>query len=187
MLTPTNISARVVKAIADVLCIPEKDISQHHDLRNDLEADSLDQIEIAMELEEDLGKHCDFRLNFDDNYDRFTTVDELTKLVIERGRDLGFVGATSDVFLDKAEPLNFRRVIENRILEIVGNNEALHGQMRWSALVRHAFFKRYRRYPELKSDKKLCRQITLRDIIEMPDEDLFDTFEVVIRQFSKQF
>ncbi len=173
------INSRVRQIIAEQLNAELHRMEGSDKLHDDLGGDSLDMIEMIMKLEEEFGIDM-----YKDNYDNVETVDDLVKFVIQYHaiHDAGVAAVKATV-----APLNFRWAIQNRILEVVGTNDDLHGAMRWKALLSYAFTKLYGRQPDQKGDKKRLASITLRNIIDMTDADLFDTYEVVIRQFSKQF
>jgi acyl carrier protein len=72
-----DIKSTICKAIAEVLKMPETDIDFSKSLGEDLGADSLDQVEIMMSIEDDLG----ITINEDD-YENLKSLADLEKLLI---------------------------------------------------------------------------------------------------------
>lgn len=71
-----DIKSTICKAVADVLKMPEADIDFSKSLGDDLGADSLDQVEIMMSIEDDLG----ITINEDD-YENLKSLADLEKLL----------------------------------------------------------------------------------------------------------
>jgi acyl carrier protein len=71
-----DIKSTICKAIAEVLKMPETDIDFSKSLGEDLGADSLDQVEIMMSIEDDLG----ITINEDD-YENLKSLADLEKLL----------------------------------------------------------------------------------------------------------
>jgi acyl carrier protein len=71
-----DIKSTICKAIAEVLNMPEADIDFSKSLGDDLGADSLDQVEIMMIIEDDLG----ITINEDD-YENLKNLADLEKLL----------------------------------------------------------------------------------------------------------
>lgn len=71
-----DIKSTICKAVADVLKIPEADVDFSKSLGDDLGADSLDQVEIMMSIEDDLG----ITINEDD-YENLKSLADLEKLL----------------------------------------------------------------------------------------------------------
>lgn len=71
-----DIKSTICKAIADVLKMPETDIDFSKSLGDDLGADSLDQVEIMMSIEDDLGITID-----EEDYENIKSLADLEKLL----------------------------------------------------------------------------------------------------------
>lgn len=71
-----DIKSTICKAVADVLKMPEANIDFSKSLGDDLGADSLDQVEIMMSIEDDLG----ITINEDD-YENLKSLADLEKLL----------------------------------------------------------------------------------------------------------
>ncbi len=71
-----DIKSTICKAIADVLKMPEADIDFSKSLGDDLGADSLDQVEIMMSIEDDLGITID-----EEDYENIKSLSDLEQLL----------------------------------------------------------------------------------------------------------
>jgi len=71
-----DIKSTICKAIADVLKMPEADIDFSKSLSDDLGADSLDQVEIMMSIEDDLGITID-----EEDYENIKSLSDLEQLL----------------------------------------------------------------------------------------------------------
>ena len=71
-----DIKSTICKAISEVLKIPNNNIDFSKSLGEDLGADSLDQVEIMMSIEDDLG----ITINEDD-YENLKSLADLEKLL----------------------------------------------------------------------------------------------------------
>ena len=73
-----EILAKIQEITADRLGVDESDVTPDASFREDLEADSLDLVELIMELEEQFGMEIP-----DEEAEKITTVDEAVEYVIE--------------------------------------------------------------------------------------------------------
>ena len=71
-----DIKSTICKAVADVLKMPEANIDFSKSLSEDLGADSLDQVEIMMSIEDDLGITID-----EDDYENLKSLADLEQLL----------------------------------------------------------------------------------------------------------
>jgi acyl carrier protein len=69
---------KIQEITADRLGVDEGDVTPEASFREDLEADSLDLVELIMELEEQFGMEIP-----DEEAEKITTVDEAVEYVIE--------------------------------------------------------------------------------------------------------
>ena len=75
----SDTEARVIKIISDLLGVDESEINQTSSFRDDLEADSLDLVELIMAFEDEFGGEIS-----DEEAQNITTVGEAVKYVKER-------------------------------------------------------------------------------------------------------
>jgi acyl carrier protein len=73
-----EILAKIQEIAADRLGVDESDITPDASFREDLEADSLDLVELIMELEEQFGMEIP-----DEEAEKITTVEEAVDYVVE--------------------------------------------------------------------------------------------------------
>jgi len=73
-----EILAKIQEITADRLGVDESDVTPDASFREDLEADSLDLVELIMELEEQFGMEIP-----DEEAEKITTVDEAVDYVVE--------------------------------------------------------------------------------------------------------
>jgi acyl carrier protein len=73
-----EILARIQEITADRLGVDESDVTPDASFREDLEADSLDLVELIMELEEQFGMEIP-----DEEAEKITTVEEAVDYVVE--------------------------------------------------------------------------------------------------------
>lgn len=79
--TKEQVLDRLRPILSEMLGVPEHEVEPKADLVDDLGADSLDTVEIAMEVEEE------FDVEFPDvDFDGVRTVDDLASLVLRRSR-----------------------------------------------------------------------------------------------------
>ena len=77
-MTRDEILAKIQEITADRLGVDEGDVTQDASFREDLEADSLDLVELIMELEEQFGMEIP-----DEDAEKITTVEEAVEYVTE--------------------------------------------------------------------------------------------------------
>ena len=77
--SPEEISCYVLDLLSDLLGIPAPEIKRHHRFTEDLRADELEPVEIAMALEEDLGLAIS-----DEEASTLTTVGDLIDFLAKR-------------------------------------------------------------------------------------------------------
>jgi acyl carrier protein len=75
----SDTEARVIKIISDLLGVDESEINADASFRDDLEADSLDLVELIMAFEEEFGGEIS-----DEEAQKITTVGEAVTYVKER-------------------------------------------------------------------------------------------------------
>jgi acyl carrier protein len=73
-----EILAKIQEITADRLGVDESDVTPDASFREDLEADSLDLVELIMELEEQFGMEIP-----DEEAEKITTVEEAVDYVVE--------------------------------------------------------------------------------------------------------
>ena len=73
-----EILAKIQEITADRLGVDESDVTSDASFREDLEADSLDLVELIMELEEQFGMEIP-----DEEAEKITTVEEAVDYVVE--------------------------------------------------------------------------------------------------------
>jgi acyl carrier protein len=73
-----EVLGKIQEITADRLGVDEGDVSPEASFREDLEADSLDLVELIMELEEQFGMEIP-----DEEAEKITTVDEAVEYVME--------------------------------------------------------------------------------------------------------
>ena len=73
-----EVLGKIQEITADRLGVDEGDVTPEASFREDLEADSLDLVELIMELEEQFGMEIP-----DDEAEKITTVDEAVEYVME--------------------------------------------------------------------------------------------------------
>ena len=73
-----EILAKIQEITADRLGVDESDVTPEASFREDLEADSLDLVELIMELEEQFGMEIP-----DEEAEKITTVEEAVDYVVE--------------------------------------------------------------------------------------------------------
>ena len=73
-----EILTKIQEITADRLGVDESDVTPDASFREDLEADSLDLVELIMELEEQFGMEIP-----DDEAEKITTVEEAVDYVVE--------------------------------------------------------------------------------------------------------
>jgi acyl carrier protein len=73
-----EVLGKIQEITADRLGVDEDDVSPEASFREDLEADSLDLVELIMELEEQFGMEIP-----DEEAEKITTVDEAVEYVME--------------------------------------------------------------------------------------------------------
>jgi len=73
-----EIWAKIQEITADRLGVDESDVTSDASFREDLEADSLDLVELIMELEEQFGMEIP-----DEEAEKITTVEEAVDYVVE--------------------------------------------------------------------------------------------------------
>ena len=73
-----EILSKIQEITADRLGVDESDVTPDASFREDLEADSLDLVELIMELEEQFGMEIP-----DEEAEKITTVDEAVEYVME--------------------------------------------------------------------------------------------------------
>ena len=73
-----EILSKIQEIAADRLGVEESDVTPDASFREDLEADSLDLVELIMELEEQFGMEIP-----DEEAERITTVEEAVDYVVE--------------------------------------------------------------------------------------------------------
>ena len=73
-----EILSKIQEITADRLGVDETDVTPDASFREDLEADSLDLVELIMELEEQFGMEIP-----DDEAEKITTVEEAVDYVVE--------------------------------------------------------------------------------------------------------
>ncbi len=74
-----EILAKIQEITADRLGVDESDVTPEASFREDLEADSLDLVELIMELEEQFGMEIP-----DEEAEKITTVEEAVDYVVEQ-------------------------------------------------------------------------------------------------------
>ncbi|NPA26696.1 MAG: acyl carrier protein [Chloroflexi bacterium] len=79
MATEQEVFERVRAIIAEVLGVDEDEITMDADFREDLEADSLDLVELIMALEEEFDAEIS-----DEDAQNITTVGEAVRYILER-------------------------------------------------------------------------------------------------------
>lgn len=77
-MTKDEILTKIQEITADRLGVDEGDVTPDASFREDLEADSLDLVELIMELEEQFGMEIP-----DEDAEKITTVDEAVEYVTE--------------------------------------------------------------------------------------------------------
>ena len=75
----SDTEARVIKIISDLLGVDESEINETSSFRDDLEADSLDLVELIMAFEDEFGGEIS-----DEEAQKITTVGEAITYVKER-------------------------------------------------------------------------------------------------------
>lgn len=75
----SDAEARVISIVAELLGVDEKDVKPAASFRDDLEADSLDLVELIMAFEEEFGGEIS-----DEEAQKITTVGEAVAYVKER-------------------------------------------------------------------------------------------------------
>ena len=73
-----EVLAKIQEITADRLGVDESDVTSDASFREDLEADSLDLVELIMELEEQFGMEIP-----DEEAEKITTVEEAVDYVVE--------------------------------------------------------------------------------------------------------
>ncbi len=79
MATEQEVFERVRAIIADVLGVDESEVTMDAHFRDDLEADSLDLVELIMALEEEFDAEIS-----DEDAQKITTVGEAVQYILER-------------------------------------------------------------------------------------------------------
>ncbi|NPA05953.1 MAG: acyl carrier protein [Chloroflexi bacterium] len=79
MATEQEVFERVRAIIADVLGVDESEVTMDAHFRDDLEADSLDLVELIMALEEEFNAEIS-----DEDAQKITTVGEAVQYILER-------------------------------------------------------------------------------------------------------
>jgi len=74
-----EVLAKIQEITADRLGVDESDVTPDASFREDLEADSLDLVELIMELEEQFGMEIP-----DEEAEKITTVEEAVDYVVEQ-------------------------------------------------------------------------------------------------------
>lgn len=82
MLERANVRTQIIKMIKDHLGI-DKELNDETTLDSDLEADSLDRVELVMAIEEDFNIHVT-----DDEMEGIRTIGELTNFVLTKASEL---------------------------------------------------------------------------------------------------
>jgi len=79
-LTKDKIEEKVFGIVAEQLQVPKKDITANSSFINDLQADSLDIVELVMEFEDE------FKIGIpDEDYEKIKTVGDAVSYIAEKG------------------------------------------------------------------------------------------------------
>lgn len=79
-MSEEEIYQRVKKIVVDQLSVEETEVSPESSFANDLGADSLDQVELVMALEQEFGTEIP-----DEDAEKITTVGDAVRYVSRRG------------------------------------------------------------------------------------------------------
>lgn len=82
MATPKEVEQKVVDIVCEQLSADKNEISRETSFVNDLNADSLDQVELVMELEDEFGLSIP-----DEDADKLKTVGEAIDYVVKHLED----------------------------------------------------------------------------------------------------